>query len=40
MMECYLALTWWWNRDVKEVVAKRKVYHKPGGNLNSLDLQR
>ena len=20
--------TWWWNRDVKEVVAKRKVCHK------------
>ena len=20
--------TWWWNRDVEEVVAKRKVYHK------------
>ena len=20
--------TWWWNRDVEKVVAKRKVYHK------------
>ena len=20
--------TWWWKRDVEEVVAKRKVYHK------------
>ena len=31
--------TWWWNRDVEEVVAKRKRYvTKPGGNLNRLKI--
>ena len=34
--------TWWWNRDVEKVVAKRKVCHKaftkPGRNLNRLKI--
>ena len=31
--------TWWWNRDVEKVVAKRKGYvTKPGGNLNRLKI--
>ena len=29
--------TWWWNRDVEKVVAKRKVT-KPDGNLNRLKI--
>ena len=29
--------TWWWNRDLEEVVAERYVT-KPGGNLNRLKI--
>ena len=30
--------TWWWNRDVEKMVAKRKVCHKAWGNLNRLKI--
>ena len=29
--------TWWWNRDVEEVVAKRKVCHKAWQKSNSAE---
>ena len=30
--------TWWWNRDVEEMVAKRKVCHKAWWNINRLKI--
>ena len=30
--------TWWWNRDVENVVAKLRCVTKPGGNLNRLKI--
>ena len=30
--------TWWWNRDVEKVVAKRNVCHISGRNLNRLKI--